>query len=60
MSQPEVTLTLSVDKLNVVMAGLGKLPLETSIDLWAEIKKQAEEQLKPKEIKSEPELVSNG
>ena len=50
----QVTITLTVEKLNIVMAGLGKLPLETSLDLWAEIKKQAEEQLKPKEVVSEP------
>jgi hypothetical protein len=32
--------------VNLIMAGLGKLPLEVSVDLWARIKSQAEAQLK--------------
>jgi hypothetical protein len=32
--------------VNLIMAGLGKLPLEVSVDLWARIKSQAEAKIK--------------
>ena len=38
---------LSVDEVNLILAALGKLPLETSLGLWAKLKKQAEDQAKP-------------
>ena len=44
------TLTdLNVDEVNLILAALGKLPLETSLNLWAKLKKQAEDQAKPPE-----------
>ena len=46
MNEPKITLTdLTVADCNVIMAGLGKLPLEAVIDLWSRIKAQAESQL---------------
>jgi hypothetical protein len=43
--QPKVTITLTIDALNVVAAGLGKLPMETSLEVFNEIQKQAKDQL---------------
>lgn len=44
-----IKLELPLKDVNVLMAGLGKLPLEAVIDLWSRIKEQAEAQLKPQE-----------
>lgn len=44
MNDKTITLELTVNEINVLMAGLGKLPLEVSVDLWAKIKSQAEAQ----------------
>ena len=38
---------LSVNDVNLIMAGLGKLPLEATVDLWMRLKQQGEAQLKP-------------
>ena len=38
---------LSVNDVNLIMAGLGKLPLEAVVDLWMRLKVQGEAQLKP-------------
>lgn len=38
---------LSVDEVNMIFAGLGKLPLEMSVTLWQKLRQQAEEQMKP-------------
>ncbi len=47
MNEMKISLSdLSVNDVNLIMAGLGKLPLEVSVDLWARIKSQAEAQLK--------------
>ena len=47
MNDIKITLSdLSVNDVNLIMAGLGKLPLEASVDLWARIKSQAEAQIK--------------
>lgn len=43
----ELTLQLTIDELNVVMSGLGKLPLETSMNVWGKLRAQAEKQLNP-------------
>lgn len=37
---------LNLDELNVVLAGLGKLPLEVSLGLFDKIKAQAQDQVK--------------
>ncbi len=43
----EVTITLTIDELNVLLAGLGKLPLEMAVAVFGKVKEQAEAQLKP-------------
>ncbi len=40
---------LSVEEVNAVLAGLGKLPLEMSVAVWSKVKTQAEEQLRAQE-----------
>jgi hypothetical protein len=48
MNDVKLTLTdLSVNDVNLIMAGLGKLPLEATVDLWMRLKQQGEAQLKP-------------
>ena len=48
MNEPKITLSdLSVNDVNLIMAGLGKLPLEAVVELWARLKQQGEAQLKP-------------
>ena len=47
MSDVKIALTdLSVNDVNLIMAGLGKLPLEATVDLWMRLKRQGETQLK--------------
>lgn len=43
----EITITLTLDELNVLLAGLGKLPLEVSIGVFGKVKAQAESQINP-------------
>jgi hypothetical protein len=50
MNDIKITLTdLSVNDVNLIMAGLGKLPLEVSAELWMRLKQQGESQMKPPE-----------
>jgi len=44
MNDKKITLELTVNDINIIMAGLGKLPLEVSVDLWVKIKTKAEAQ----------------
>jgi hypothetical protein len=47
MNEMKISLSdLSVNDVNLIMAGLGKLPLEVSVNLWARIKSQAEARIK--------------
>ena len=39
-----IVLNLRIDQVNILLAGLGKLPLETSIELFNEIHNQAGKQ----------------
>ena len=39
-------LELSVNEVNIILMGLGKLPLESSVSTWAKIKQSAESQIK--------------
>lgn len=43
----KVTLELTFEQVNVVLAGLAKLPLETSIDTFTTVRRQAESQVSP-------------
>ena len=55
MSDAKIALTdLTVNDINIIMAGLGKLPLEATVDLWMRIKQQGEAQLKADEAAVEP------
>jgi len=48
MNEPKITLSdLSVNDVNLIMAGLGKLPMESVVELWMRLKQQGEAQLKP-------------
>jgi hypothetical protein len=49
MNDKKLTLELTVNDVNLIMAGLGKLPLEATVDLWMRIKQQGEAQLKADE-----------
>jgi hypothetical protein len=47
MNDIKITLTdLSVNDVNLIMAGLGKLPLEAVVELWSRLKQQGEAQLR--------------
>lgn len=46
MDNIDLTLTLKLAEVQVVLAGLGKLPMENSLEVWSKIKNQAETQLK--------------
>lgn len=53
----EITLKLSIDEVNGVLAGLGELPSKTGAwGLIIKIKEQAEPQV-PEEMKRPPEAV---
>lgn len=43
----ELDIKLTVEDINVVLAGLGKLPLEVSVVVFGKIKAQAESQIQP-------------
>lgn len=43
----EIDIKLTVDDINVVLAGLGKLPLEVAVVVFGKIKAQAESQIQP-------------
>lgn len=45
MNDFEVTLKLTVGDVQILLAGLGKLPMESAIDVWGKVKSQAEYQL---------------
>lgn len=44
-NQKMLDLKLSVEMVNVLLAGLGKLPLEAALPVFTEIQKQANEQM---------------
>jgi hypothetical protein len=50
----KITLNLTVDEVNVVLAGLGKLPLEAGIAVFELIKTQAQPQLQDASAASAP------
>lgn len=45
----ELDIKLTVEDINLVLAALGKLPLEVSVAVFGKIKAQAEAQIKPAE-----------
>jgi hypothetical protein len=55
MNDIKITLTdLSVNDVNLIMAGLGKLPLEAAVDLWMRLKQQGEAQIKDAQQSDKP------
>lgn len=53
----KVTLTVDVNELNVLLAGLGKLPYEQVFQVFDKIAKQAQDQLGPQQG---PDSVPSG
>ena len=50
MNEQKLTLSdLSTQDVNLILAGLGELPLKATVDLWMRVKQQGEAQLKPQE-----------
>lgn len=45
---------LSINEINIIMAALGKMPLESVVDVWAKIRAQCEPQLKEEPPKEQP------
>lgn len=45
MDKKLVLSELSVNDINVIFAGLGKLPMEAVVELWMRLKQQAEAQM---------------
>jgi hypothetical protein len=45
MENLELTLKLTVAETQIILAGLGKLPLEAGVSVWMAIKSQAEAQI---------------
>jgi hypothetical protein len=46
MNEPKITLTdLSVNDVNILLSGLGKLPLDVVFDVFMRIKAQGEAQI---------------
>ena len=49
MQDKEITLTLTLNDANLILAALGKLPFEAVADLVAKIKAQGQAQIEQKE-----------
>jgi hypothetical protein len=45
--EPKVTITFTLSEANIMLAGLAKLPFETSADLIARVRKDAMSQIDP-------------
>ena len=45
MDKKLVLSELSVNDINIIFAGLGKLPMEAVVELWMRLKQQAEAQV---------------
>ena len=43
--EPQVKLELTIQQLNIIIAGLAKLPIEAGIETFNEVQKQAQSQL---------------
>ena len=53
----KVNLELNIEQLNIVLAGLAKLPLEASLETFNIIRQQADSQLKKPEGPLSDKLV---
>lgn len=45
--EQKITFTFTVVEVNLILSGLGKLPLESGLDLFSKIKAEGEKQLTP-------------
>ena len=54
MDKVMIKLELDVDQLNLVLAALGKLPLEQSVDVFMAVRTQAQGQLQQQQVKELP------
>ena len=54
-----LTLELSIEDVNLVLTGLGKIPLESSVGTWAKIKQSAEAQLAELDIEQPAAPAAN-
>ena len=53
----EIDIRLTLDELNVCLLGLGKLPLESSVQVWAKLKQAGEVAIKaaqPRPVDPQP------
>lgn len=51
MNDTKITLSdLSMQDVNMILAGLGELPLKASVELWMRVKQQGEAQLKQEPV----------
>lgn len=54
-------LTLEEQEVNVILAALGKLPLETALDPWMKIRTQANQQVvAAQQAQAQPGVVTEG
>jgi hypothetical protein len=54
MDKKLVLSELSVNDINIIFAGLGKLPMEAVVELWMRLKQQAEAQMAAEPQATEP------
>lgn len=47
MENQTITLDLTIQQLNIILAGLAKLPIEVALDTFNDVQKQAQEKLGP-------------
>lgn len=50
-----IQLNLEIQEVQAILGGLAKLPLEVSLDTWAKVKNQAEQQLTNQPPASSPD-----
>lgn len=55
----ELTLTVTPDEVNMLFAGLGKLPLEASVGLWMKLQQQAGAQMQPQQPAASPDPIES-
>lgn len=51
--EQKITFTLTVAEVNLILSGLGKLPLESGLDLFSKLKAEGERQLVPVETQEQ-------
>ena len=54
--EQNVRLELNVNQVNIILAGLAKLPLETSLEAFTVVRQQVEAQLQPPQAEQPPSV----